>query len=60
MNPAEIIVQEVQGQVVFVVCPLLAMRIGKSGHAAYCHADTEVLALNMGGANKVRKGIAAN
>ena len=39
MNPAEVVVREPQRQSGPVVPPLLAMPVGKAGHAANTHAD---------------------
>ena len=60
VNPAEIVVQEVDYQVIFVVLPLLAVGVGQPGHATEGHTDRQVVALDVACTGKVRIGMAAN
>jgi hypothetical protein len=58
VNPAEIVVHEVNRGMVFVVVQLLAKGVGQPREAAVAHAECEVLAFNVAGGHKQAVGIA--
>ncbi len=53
VNPAEVVVSEVQSERGMVVIPFLAVSVGQSRHAANGHSDVKILPFGMGGANPV-------
>lgn len=58
VNPAEIIIGEVKAVRGPQVVPFLAERVRQPGETAHGHADREVLALHMAGANLRRVRVA--
>lgn len=60
MNPAKIVVQEVQRQHVDMVVDLLRESVCQSGKSAVTHADRQVRALYMRRGNMVKVRVAGN
>jgi hypothetical protein len=57
--PTEIIIREVQSASCFVVVQLLAESVGQAREAADCHANREILPLDVAGGDVARVGATA-
>lgn len=58
VDPAEVVVHEMQGQGVFEVLDLLREGVGQSGEPAHLHPHREVLPLGVTGRDVPEVGIA--
>ena len=54
MYPAEVVIREVQGTRRFVIVQLLREGIGQASESPDCHANREVLSLNVAGGDVAR------